>query len=457
MSSRPAAVLAVVALLVLSSFGGVAQVGDSASTPSPNASATNAPPADSYVIEQDGFCQQIEPLSSGGTVESFYDYRNHETHPEGVDRMYSSYGTEHLQEDDTSILFLHEGTDGVSLVTVHDRVDGNSSGGVATFDIVGLPAESEWVVQNDNYTGETNMAEWYSGDGWLGASWIWAEERTDGGAINGGLNDAFAATIHPMFNEDAEHYDNDDLYDPDYHDDGEIDDWEILSGDADNPDRTDIPSLDEPVTIRTGTCDGPSVSYELLGSGSGPDGGDADAGVAAAIENANPDDQIHLQPTAGSGDEVRFDDVYVSGLDDDTAVTFENNHPDDLPDTPDDVPGLGSLAVAGEPALENVSATVTFTVDETALEEHGIAPEDVSLYEQEMNESAWNESTTEYQGSSGSSHEYAASVESLEGLTVAQAQPEPESGLSAMPGFGGLGSLVAIAALIGLLAVRYRE
>ncbi|OIB56814.1 hypothetical protein [Natrialba sp. SSL1] len=454
MSGRPAAVVAVVALLVLSSVGGVAQVGDSSSTPSPSASAANAPPTDTYVIEQDGFCQQIEPLSSGGTVESFYDYRNHETHPEDVDRMYSSYGTEHLQEDDTSILFLHEGTDGLSLVTIHDQVDGNSSGGAATFDIVGLPAESEWVVQDDNYTGETNMAEWYGGDGWLGASWIWAEERTDGGAINGGLNDAFAMTIHPAFNEDAEHYDNDDLYDPDFHDDGEISDWEILSGDADNPDRTDIPSLDEPVTIRTGTCDGPSVSYDLLGGGSGEDA--ADAGLAATVENGGPDDQVHLRPTAGSVDEVRFDDVYVSGLDGDTTVTFENNHPDDLPDSPDDVPGLGSLAVSGEPALENLSATVTFSVDEAVLEEHEIAPEDVSLYER-ADGAVWNESTTEYQGSSGSSHEYAASVDTLEGLTVAQAQPEPDSGLSAMPGFGGLGALVALAALIGLLAVRYRE
>ncbi|ELY99866.1 hypothetical protein C482_10292 [Natrialba chahannaoensis JCM 10990] len=454
MSRRPAAVVAVVALLVLSSVGGVAQVGDSSSTPSPSASASNAPPADSYVIEQDGFCQQIEPLSSGGTVESFYDYRNHETHPEGVDRMYSSYGTEHLQEDDTSILFLHEGTDGLSLVTIHDQVDGNSTGGVATFDIVGLPAESEWVVQDDNYTGETNMAEWYGGDGWLGASWIWSDERTDGGAINGGLNDAFAMTIHPAFNEDAEHYDNDELYDPDFHDDGEINDWEILSGDADNPDRTAIPSLDEPVTIRTGTCDGPSISYDLLGGGSGEDA--ADTGLAATIEGASSDDQIHLRPTAGSVDEVRFDDVYVSGLDGDTTVTFENNHPDDLPGSPDDVPGLGSLAVSGEPTLENLSATVMFTVDETVLEEHEIAPEDVSLYER-ADGAAWNESTTEYQGSSGSTHEYAASVDTLEGLTVAQAQPEPESGLSAMPGFGGLGALVALAALIGLLAVRYRE
>ncbi len=271
------------ALVALVAFGGLAAVAQ------PVAANTTTPPTnDGYVVEQAGDCHQIEALSSSGTVEAFYDYRNHETHSEGVDRMYSSYGTEHLQEDNTSVLFLHQGTDGLSLVMIHDQVDGDTTGGVATFEISGVPAETEWVVQDDLYEGETNMVEWYDEDGWIGADWIWSEARTDGGAIQGGLNDEFAMTIHPAFNEDAALYDDEDIYDPDFHENGTIDDWEALSGDVDDPDSIDL-SLEEPVTIRTGTCDDPSVSYDQ------PSDGDGDE-LTATIEGADASDEVALQP-----------------------------------------------------------------------------------------------------------------------------------------------------------------
>ncbi|MFA9427644.1 PGF-pre-PGF domain-containing protein [Natronorubrum sp. A-ect3] len=433
MNTNSLAAVAVALLLVLSGVGGFVQLSGA------NTDTTASTPTDSYVVEQGDSCYPIEPLSTNGTVESFYDYRNHETHPEDVDRMYSSYGTEHLQEDDTSILFLHEGTDGLSLVMVHDQVDGDTEGGAVTFDIAGLPSEAEWVVQDDLYDGETNMATWDSGDGWASASWIWSEARTDGGAIQGGLNDEFAVTIQPAFNEDAEHYDNEDLYDPEFHGDGEIEDWEVLSGDADDPDRTALPSLEEPVTIRTGTCDTPSVSYDRT-----------DDGTTANIQGASVDDRIALQPTAGTDANVTFETVELTGVEDSGSITFEDRQPDGLPDAPDDVESLSYLTMSGE-STQDTSATITFSVEAEYLEQQGLSPEDITLYEADGGD--WVESETAVTSESGSAYQFTAEVSSLEGVTVTQ-QPASES---AIPGFEAGIAAAVIALLAALWAVRGRD
>lgn len=439
MRANALAAVAVAALLVVGGVGGIVQ--PSTANTGPSAAQASLTPADSYVVEQGEFCHPIEPLSTDGTVESFYDYRNHETHSEDVDRMYSSYGTQHLQEDDTSLLFLHEGTDGMSLVMVHDRVDGETEGGAATFEFVGLPSEAEWVVQDDLYDGETNMAEWDSGDGWAAASWIWAEARTDGGAIQGGLNDEFAVTIQPAFNEDAEHYDNEDLYDPEFHGDGEIEDWEVLSGDADDPDRTAFPSLEEPVTIRTGTCDSPSVSYDRT-----------DDGTTASIDRASAEDRISLQPTAGTADGVTFETVDVTGIEDSASVTFEDRQPDDLPASPPDVDSLSSLTMTGD-SIQNASATVTFSVEAEVLEEHGVEPGELALYAADDGE--WIEAETTVSEESSTTHQFTASVESLDSVTVAQKQSTGSE--SAIPGFEVGIAVVAIALFAALWAVRSRD
>ena len=433
MNTNSLAAVAVALLLVLSGVGGFVQLSGA------NTAATASTPTDSYVVEQGDSCHPIEPLSTNGTVESFYDYRNHETHPEDVDRMYSSYGTEHLQEDDTSILFLHEGTDGLSLVMVHDQVDGDTEGGAVTFDIAGLPSEAEWVVQDDLYDGESNMATWGSGDGWASASWIWAEARTDGGAIQGGLDDEFAVTIQPAFNEDAEHYDNEDLYDPEFHGDGEIEDWEVLSGDADDPDRTELPSLEEPVTIRTGTCDTPSVSYDRT-----------DDGTTANIQGASADDRIALQPTAGTDANVTFETVELAGVEDSGSITFEDRQPDGLPDAPDDVESLSYLTMTGE-STQDASATITFSVEAEYLEQQGLSPEDITLYEADGGD--WVESETAVTSEAGSAYQFTAEVSSLEGVTVTQ-QPASES---AIPGFEAGIAAAVIALLAALWAVRGRD
>ncbi|AFZ74222.1 PGF-pre-PGF domain-containing protein [Natronobacterium gregoryi] len=423
---RLAAVAAVIALVVLGSVGGVAGQVIAQSD-------ENATP-DAYVVEQGDACQQIEPLSTAESVDSFYDYRNHETHPEGVDRLYSSYGTTHLQENNASLLFLHEGTDGISLVMVHDRVDGNTTGGVASFDVIGLPHEAKWEVKNDDYDGPTNMDEFDRGDGWASADWIWIESRTGGGAIQGGLNDPFAVTVHPAFNEDAEYYEDDDLYDPDWYDGGEIEEWHVLSGDATSPVRSELGSLSEPVTIRTGTCDEPTVTYGLT-----------DDGIAATVEAPSPDDVARLQPTNGTTDDVRFEHVDVTDLEGTETVTFENDQPDGFPAAPDDRESLGSLAAA---TTQPVTATVSFSVDAATLEDAGLEPERVALYESDGGE--WEESETTLTDETGAAYYFTAEVSSLERLTVAEseeAEATSEGDVSSVPGFGFVVTLSVFLAL----------
>ncbi|MDQ2052597.1 PGF-CTERM sorting domain-containing protein [Natronolimnohabitans sp. A-GB9] len=429
-------VVAIVFLLVVSGTAGVAQPTGMETDVDAQLSTQSA---DSYVVEQGDVCQEIEPLSTSETVESFYDYRNHDTEPEG---LYSSYGTTHLQEDETSILFLHEGTDGMSLVMVHDQLEGDSDGGYVTFDIVGLPGESEWVVENDNYSAETNIDEFHRGDGWAEASWIWRGARTGGGAIQGGLNDEFGVTIQPAFNEDARiTHENHDHPDSDFYDEGELEDWEVLSGDADDPDRTTLPSLEEPVTIRTGTCGDPSVTYDRT-----------DDGITASIDGAAADDQIALQPPSGTADNATFEAVEVTGVDGSGTIAFENQQPADLPASPPGVESLSYLTMTSD-EIEDGSATVTVSVDAALLEEHGLEPEDVALYGADGDE--WIEGETTVSDESGATYQFTGEVASLEAVTVAE-QQEPESESESefpMPGFGVLGALVMLL-LAALWAVR---
>ena len=198
-----------------------------------------------YSVVQGDRCIPVQPIGDGNqTVEEFYDYRNPATDPESY--TYSSHGTTHLQEDDTSIVFLYEGSDGLSLVLVHDQYDGNTSGGALTAQIDNLPEEGEWVVEDDNYSSYLDtrqLEEWEHGDNWSRITHVWSDERTDGAAFNGGLNEGFAIEIDIAFNDDADFR----VYD------GEITDWEVVSAPEDDPGRTSL-DMDEPIVIRSESC-----------------------------------------------------------------------------------------------------------------------------------------------------------------------------------------------------------
>ena len=412
MTSRTLAIVLVACMIAASgAVGVVAQdVAGTAETAS-NVATSHSP--DHYVLEQGDACQPIEPLSTNGTVEEFYDYRSHETHPPDVDRLYSSYGTTQLQEDDTSILFLHEGTDGLSLVMVHGHLEGDGDGGLVTFEIDGLPEGAEWVVRDDDYGGEdseTNIDEFDSGPGWATASWVWRDARTDGGAINGGLDDEFALTVHPAFNDEAEFAaDAEDLIEDGIYDNGTIDDWEALSGAVDDPDRIDL-SLEEPVTIRTGTCADTSVSYDR-----------SDDGVTVDVENAEVGDSLSLTPATGSSGVV-FDDLEVVPTNETVTVEFETGQPSTLSESPENAESLSSLELSGD-GFE-AGSTVTFTVEKDVLEEHGLEPGDVRLYKAVGTE--WEEAPTAVHSESADTYRFAADLESTPAITVAASHDDGE-------------------------------
>lgn len=247
-TAGPLTLTVLAAIVLLAVVAIAASVGGSA-TPSDGAQPMlDEHDEDRYSVVQAGECHEIEPIGDGTrTVSQFYDYRSPFTQPDGWE--YSSHGTTHLQEDDTSIMFLHEGSDGLSLVIVHDQYDGSSDGGAATFQIDGLPEEGDWAVEDDNYSGYVDGeyieadAEWDHGDDWSRITWVWAAERTDGGAFNGGLDDAFSIQIDPAFNDLADFREGP----------GEISEWQVLSAPEDNPERTSL-LLNQPVEIRSGGC-----------------------------------------------------------------------------------------------------------------------------------------------------------------------------------------------------------
>ncbi|WP_265107835.1 CARDB domain-containing protein [Halosolutus halophilus] len=207
--------------------------------------ADTAPPDDEYAVIQGEERVAIEPLGNGTqSVEECYDYRTPETSPS--DYTYSSHGTIHLQEDDTNTLFLYEGSAGPSLVLVHDQYDGDSPGGAATMQFDGLPEEGEWIVEDDDYSDvlQGGPDDEFDHDGTSShITWAWSENRTDGAAFQGGLQDEFAIAIDPAFNDEADFQDSS----------GSITDWDVLSATDDGYERTSL-DFDEPVTIQSGDC-----------------------------------------------------------------------------------------------------------------------------------------------------------------------------------------------------------
>ena len=441
MRSNALLTVLIVALVLISGVGVVhpAAGGGHAEDDERLPASVASDPADSYVLEQDDVCQPIEPLSSGETVEEFYDYRSHETHPPDVDRMYSSYGTTHLQDDDTGILFLHEGPDGVSLVTVLDQVDGDSTGGLATAELVGLPLDAEWVVKNDGYDdgGDgTNIDEFDSGPGWATASWGWREARTSGGAINGGLDGEFAVTIYPAFNEEAQLADRaDELVDAGLYDDGEIERLEALSGDDEDPERTDL-SLEDPITIRTGTCDGPSINYDRSADGDV---------VTAHVENADVGNSHSLTAATGSED-VEFGDLEVTPTHETASLEFTGKEPDAADYGVDET--FTTLELAGE-GIED-ETTVHFAVEKESLEEHDFGPEDVTLYERDGSE--WTAVETELVDETADDYRFAANTSTASAVTVTAS----ESGLGLGPTSRPVLAVVTGAALSAFLWSRLR-
>jgi hypothetical protein len=215
-----------------------------------------------FHVEQGGECGPITARTGEQPVEALYEYtypRGAFEGPPGVSgRTYSSEGTVDLQREQTSIVFLYEGPDGVSLVFVHGRADeeeaerpaGESdAGGTVSLRVEGLPDDGEWVILDDYYAidGEqrpSNYDRYAVEDDGYEFHWAYRGGRTDGGVFRG-LDDDTEIQIYPAFNDAAGLAAN--------HDYGTIEEWQVLSGDLSDPDRRSL-ALDRPIRIGAGEC-----------------------------------------------------------------------------------------------------------------------------------------------------------------------------------------------------------
>lgn len=213
--------------------------------------ASAAPP---FSVEQGNDSREITPLSGDQPVEELLQYQLPDGEYDGengaVDEggpYFTITGADHLQRDNTSIIFLYDGPNGRSLVVVHGHVEGaDSEGGSVSFNLAGMPESGRWVVKDDLYLDPdsgnpagTNYDTWNVDGTNHSIDWTYGDSRTDGGAFRG-LGGSFAITIDPAFNEASPFYEQ-------YYD-GDLTDWEVLSGDLENPTRTSL-SMDEQCTI----------------------------------------------------------------------------------------------------------------------------------------------------------------------------------------------------------------
>ena len=174
----------------------------------PTAASTIALSSDSdFVVEQGDLCVPVVPISGDAPIEERYGWA-----VDGAD--FSSTGLVDLQRRDTSILFLYDGPEGLSLVLVHDKYGDGTNGGSVTFEFAGLPVDGEWAVQDDYYDEDSNYDQWTRNGDEATVDWTWSESRTDGGAFRGvGSDSDLEIQIIPSFNAEAtlygEHYEGD--------------------------------------------------------------------------------------------------------------------------------------------------------------------------------------------------------------------------------------------------------
>lgn len=180
---RALAAVAVAALVALAVHGGVTAT----------ASLVQVTDDEAFALVQGGSCTPIAALGDGSrSVSSFYDYRNATTEPAG---RYSSYGTTGLQVHQTSVLFLYNGSRGVSLVVVHDALGDEAEGGAVSFTVTGLPENATWAVEDDTYPARDDNFT-HEGSRTV-VDWMWAPNRSDGAAVRGVDRDG--VTIAPDF------------------------------------------------------------------------------------------------------------------------------------------------------------------------------------------------------------------------------------------------------------------
>lgn len=188
-----------------------------------------------FVIQQGDECIPIEPLSDLGDIVDLYGY---ESDASAKNSQQSNTG---LEKASVSRVFLYDGPNGFSIVFLQGGND--DEGGAASFLVCGLSADGKWVVLDDEYDGAID--QFHTGDHEAVLNWTWGSGGRNDGAVFRGLDKKFCVTIRPAFNEAAK-------LDPSGS--GEVTSWQVLSGNADDPDVIDL-DIDESLTVRTGSCE----------------------------------------------------------------------------------------------------------------------------------------------------------------------------------------------------------
>lgn len=256
--------LALVAILVVSGL---------AIAPGTTAAQSNASNT-TFIVQQGSQCTEVTPLGDGTkTAEAFYDY-------EVLNQTanYSSLGTVDIQEDQTSQMFVYDGSDGLSLVFLNDEI--NEPGGfVATAEISGLPADGDWTVEDDNYTDRDDVFE-YTDTG-AHIEWNSNGERTDG-AVFTGLDspDYTTVDIDIAFNDQTDRYPFDEW--TGQPSDNEIQTWQVRSGDG----STTELDMNQPIELSPGTCSGGVSTFTPSPSTTNGTAGTSDTSAATAASTA---------------------------------------------------------------------------------------------------------------------------------------------------------------------------
>jgi hypothetical protein len=253
------------------------------------APATAQDDADTFVVEQGDQCTEITPLGDGSqSVEAFYDYRSPVTNPEG---LYSSYGTTDIQESQVSQLFVYRGSEGLSLVFLHDEFGDESGGFVATADVSGLPANGEWAVEDDSYNNRDDVFE--HGNGSSHIEWFSNGNRTDGAAFRGLASPNYRTiTADVQFNDEADTYPFEGWESAP--EDNRIDRWVARS---ESGETTEL-DMSRPVEISPGTCSGGIETYTATSNGTNDTAtGTTDGATTGAATTATPTATRTATPT----------------------------------------------------------------------------------------------------------------------------------------------------------------
>ena len=270
-----------------------------------------------FIVQQGDTCTEVTPLGDGSqSVEEFYDYTVLD------DRAnYSSLGTTDIQENQVSQLFVYRGSDGLSLVFLHDEID-EPYGFVATAEISGLPSDGEWAVEDDNYTNRDDTFE-YTDTG-AHIDWNSNGERTDGAAFRGlGSSDYSTITADIPFNDEVDRYPFEEWSGSPS--DNEIDNWIVRSGDG----STTELDMSSPVEISPGSCSGGVSTFTATPNGSGANAttGTTDGSTAADTQTAT-DSPTATDTATATDTQTPTDTQTATAAEDDGDATAGNGSDD---------------------------------------------------------------------------------------------------------------------------------